>query len=45
LPANQSTVTSNGYTNLENWLHSLDLNVAGIIPAESPASPATLSVK
>src|SRR6185436_624167 len=22
LPSNPSTVTSNGYTNLENWLHS-----------------------
>jgi len=45
LPANPSTVTSNGYTNLENWLHSMDLNVAGVTSAESPASPPTLSVK
>ena len=44
LPANQATVTSNGYTNLENWLHTLDLNVAGVTSANSPASPATLSV-
>jgi pectate lyase len=45
LPANQSTVTANGYTNLENWLHALDLNVAGVTSAESPASPAALSVQ
>jgi len=45
LPANQGTVTANGYTNLENWLHSMDLAVAGVVPAASPASPATLSVQ
>jgi len=45
LPANQSTVTSNGYTNLENWLHSMDLNVAGVVSAQGPTSPAALSVR
>ena len=45
LPANQATVTANGYTNLEIWLHSLDLTVAGVTSAASPASPATLSVR
>jgi hypothetical protein len=45
LPANQSTVTSNGYTNLEKWLHSLDLNVAGVVAAGSPTSPPALSVR
>ena len=45
LPANQSTVTSNGYTNLENWLHSLDLSLAGVVAAGSPSSPPALSVR
>jgi hypothetical protein len=45
LPANPTTVASNGYTNLENWLHSLDMNVQGTTSAQSPASPATLAVR
>jgi hypothetical protein len=45
LPANPGTVTSNGYTNLENWLHSLDLNVTGVTTAQSPGSPPALSVQ
>ena len=45
LPANPTTVASNGYTNLENWLHSLDLNVQGTTSAQSPTSPASLSVR
>jgi hypothetical protein len=45
LPSNYNTVASNGYTNLENWLHTLDLNVSGVTSASSPASPATLSVQ
>jgi pectate lyase len=45
LPANQEKLASNGYTNLENWLHTLDLNVSGVTSASSPASPATLSVQ
>jgi len=45
LPANQGTVTANGYTNLEVWLHSMDLAVAGVTSETSPASPATLSVR
>ncbi|MEO8062079.1 MAG: pectate lyase [Pseudomonadota bacterium] len=45
LPSNPSTMTSNGYTNLENWLHSLDNNVQGVSAAESPTSPASLSVR
>jgi hypothetical protein len=45
LPANHSTVTSSGYTNLENWLHSMDLNVAGVVSAQSPTSPPALSVQ
>jgi hypothetical protein len=45
LPTNHSTITSNGYTNLENWLHSMDLNVAGVVAADSPTSPPSLSVR
>jgi pectate lyase len=45
LPANPNTVASNGYTNLENWLHSMDLNVAGVMTAGSPTSPPALSVR
>jgi hypothetical protein len=44
LPTNPSSVASNGYTNLENWLHSLDLTVQGLTQSDSPASPASLSV-
>ncbi|HEV7608200.1 MAG TPA: hypothetical protein VGO61_12730 [Steroidobacteraceae bacterium] len=44
LPANQGTVTANGYTNLENWLHSMDQSLAGVVQAESPTSPPALSV-
>ena len=45
LPSNPNTVASNGYTNLENWLHSMDLNVAGVMTADSPTSPPALSVQ
>ena len=45
LPANPNTVASNGYTNVENWLHSLDNSVQGMTSAESPAAPPALSVR
>ncbi|HEY6125299.1 MAG TPA: hypothetical protein VIV63_11670 [Steroidobacteraceae bacterium] len=45
LPANPNSTASNGYTNLENWLHSMDLNVAGVVAATSPTSPPALSVR
>jgi pectate lyase len=45
LPANPDTVTSNGYTNLENWLHSLDLEVSGVTSVASFAAPSWLSVQ
>jgi hypothetical protein len=44
LPSNPNTVTSNGYTNLENWLHAMDQTLAGVVQAESPTSPPALSV-
>ena len=45
VPSNPNTTASNGYTNLENWLHSLDLNVAGVVSSQSPTSPPALSVR
>jgi hypothetical protein len=44
LPKNPNTVASNGYTNLENWLHSMDQTLQGVTAAESPTSPPALSV-
>jgi len=44
LPANQASIASNGYSNLENWLNSLDQTLAGVVQAESPASPSAMSV-
>jgi pectate lyase len=45
LPANHSSIASNGYSNLENWLHSMDLSLAGVVQATSPTSPPALSVR
>jgi hypothetical protein len=45
LPANHSSIASNGYSNLENWLHRQSNLVAGTMSTDSPMSPATLSVQ
>ncbi len=45
LPSNPSSVASNGYTNLENWLHSMDQTLQGVTAAVSPTSPAALSAR
>jgi hypothetical protein len=45
LPANPNSVASNGYTNLENWLHSMDLTLQGVTSSTSPTTPASLSVQ
>ncbi len=45
LPANQASTAANGYSNLENWLNAMDLTLAGVVQAESPASPPALSVQ
>jgi hypothetical protein len=45
LPANPSSIASNGYSNLENWLHGLDLGVSGVAVTLSPSSPSSLSVQ
>jgi hypothetical protein len=44
LPSNPNGVSSNGYTNLENWLHTLDVRLQGITSGSSPTAPAALSV-
>jgi hypothetical protein len=45
IPSNPNTVASNGYTNLENWLHDMDDGVQGVTSATSPTSPPSLSVQ
>jgi hypothetical protein len=45
LPSNYNSTASNGYTNLENWLHSLDENVQGVTSSVSPTAPPSLSVQ
>jgi len=45
LPANQASIASNGYSNLENWLNAMDQTLAGVVQAESPTSPPALSVQ
>ena len=45
LPSNSNTVASNGYTNLENWLHAMDQTLQGVTSSQSPTAPPSLSVK
>jgi hypothetical protein len=45
LPSNPSGIAANGYSNLENWLHNLDLGVSGVPVTLSPTSPPGLSVQ
>ncbi len=45
LPSNPNTMASNGYTNLENWLHSMDPSLQGVTSSSSPTSPPALSVQ
>jgi hypothetical protein len=45
LPSNQSSIASNGYSNLENWLNSMDRSIDGAVQAESPAASPSLSVQ
>jgi len=44
IPSNPNTVASNGYTNLENWLHAMDDSMMGVTSSMSPTPPAALSV-
>ena len=45
LPANQATVTSSGYTNLELWLQQMDKSLSGVVAAGSPGAPQTFAVR
>src|SRR5690349_1302314 len=47
LPSNQASIASNGYSNLENWLNSLDrsINLNGVVDPASPAASPALSVQ
>jgi hypothetical protein len=45
LPANQASIASNGYSNLENWLNTMDRSINGTVQTSSPASPTTLSAQ
>jgi hypothetical protein len=45
LPANQASIASNGYSNLENWLNSMDQSLNGVVQASSSAAPPALSVQ
>jgi|SoiMethySBSTD1v2_1073268.scaffolds.fasta_scaffold124984_3 hypothetical protein len=45
LPSNPSTVASNGYTNLENWLHTMDQSVQGVTSSSSPAAASAVTVQ
>jgi pectate lyase len=45
LPSNQDKVSTNGYTNLENWLHSMDLQMEGVMSPDSPGAPPSLTVR
>jgi hypothetical protein len=44
LPSNYASIASNGYSNLENWLNTMDKSINGAVVASSPASPSSLSV-
>jgi pectate lyase len=45
LPADHTVIRSNGYSNLENWLHRQSQLVAGVMDAGSPTAPPSLSVQ
>jgi hypothetical protein len=45
LPANQASIASNGYSNLENWLNSMDQSISGVVQALSPSPPLALTVQ
>jgi hypothetical protein len=45
IPANPTAIAANGYSNVENWLHTLDLGISGVSVTLSPTSPPSLSVQ
>ena len=45
LPSNHASIASNGYSNLENWLNSMDRSISNAVAADSsPTAPPSLSV-
>jgi len=38
LPSDQASIAPNGYSNLENWLNSMDQSMDGVVQAASPTS-------
>jgi len=45
LPANPSSVTASGYTNLELWLHAMSAELEGVDPNKAPSAPSQLRVQ
>ena len=46
LPSNHTSIASNGYSNLENWLNSMDRSISNAVAVDSsPTSPPSLSVQ
>lgn len=45
VPSNAATVNASGYTNLDNWLNSMDASLGGVVSPSSPASPPAVSVQ
>ena len=45
VPANHASIASNGYSNLENWLNSMDRSINDVVQASSPAASPSLSVQ
>jgi len=45
LPANQASIASNGYSNLENWLNSMDKLLSGVVQGEGRDSPRAVSAQ
>jgi pectate lyase len=45
LPSSHSSIASNGYSNLENWLNTMDRSINDGAQASSPSSSPALSVQ
>jgi hypothetical protein len=45
VPANPHAVASNGYTNLENWLHQYAAEVEGVATTVAPLPPTNVSIQ
>lgn len=45
LPSDYGKYASNGYTRLENWLHSMDQSLQGVTSSASATAPPSVSVQ